>query len=75
MPVRLCRATFEKKKSKAQLTREVRSNWAMYRLVLSESGFDYNTVFYQMTPQEIAKATIALDMKIEAEKKAIKKKR
>ena len=53
----------------------MRSNWAMYRLVLSESGFDYNTVFYQMTPQEIAKATIALDMKIEAEKKAIKKKR
>lgn len=52
----------------------MRNNWAMYRLVLSESGFDYNTVFYQMTPQEIEKANIALDMKIEVEKKAIKKK-
>ena len=47
----------------------------MYRLVLSECGFDYNTVFFQMTPYEIEKANIALDIKIEAEKKAMKKKR
>ena len=42
---------------------------------MSECGFDYNTVFNQMTPEEILAANIALDMKIDAEKKAMKKKR
>jgi hypothetical protein len=32
-------------------------------------------VFYQMTPQEIKKANIALDMKEKEEKSKIKKKR
>ena len=44
-------------------------------MIFSESGFDYNTVFGQMTPEEIQMANIALDMKIEAEKKAMKRKR
>lgn len=47
----------------------------MWRLILSECGLDYNTVFYQMTPEEIQKANIALDMKIKSEKKALRRKR
>lgn len=36
---------------------------------MSEGGFDYNTVFHQMTPEEIEMANIALDMAIKAMKK------
>lgn len=35
---------------------------------------DYNTVFWQMTPDEIAEANAALDLYIEAVKEASKKK-
>ena len=41
---------------------------------MSKRGFDYNTVFYQMTPQQIEEANIALDMQIEAEKAALNSK-
>jgi hypothetical protein len=41
---------------------------------MSQRGFDYNTVFHQMTPQEIQEANIALDEQLKAEKAAIKKK-
>lgn len=68
-------ATFEKKATKSQLKERVRTDWGCWRLVLSDCGFDYNTVFHQMTPKEIEMANIALDIKIEQEKKAIKKKR
>ncbi len=47
----------------------------MWRLILSDCSFDYNTVFHQMTPSEIQKANIALDMKIKAEKKAMRRKK
>ena len=47
----------------------------MYRLLLSDCGFTYQDVFFRMTPQEIQKANIALDMKIQAEKTAIKKRK
>ena len=48
----------------------------MYRLIFgSEGAFDYETVFYKMTPQQITEANFALDMKIEAEEKAAKKAR
>lgn len=33
----------------------------MWRLVLSDVGLDYNTVFHQMLPSEIAEANAALD--------------
>lgn len=39
---------------------------------MSNRGFDYNLVFNQLTPEEIEEANIALDMAIEAERKAIK---
>ena len=61
---------FERNLTKSELNQRVRSNWALYRLVFS--GFDYNTVFYQMTPQEIEMANIALDIKIKEEEKAMK---
>lgn len=41
---------------------------------MSGRGFDYNTVFNQMTPTEIEAANIALDLQLKAEKAAIKKK-
>lgn len=43
---------------------------------MANRGFDFQTVFGKpyMTPQDIAKANIALDMQIEADKKAMKKK-
>lgn len=67
--------TFEVRKTKAELKEQVRNNFAAWRLVLSECGFDYNTVFNQMSPEEIEMANIALDMKIESERKAMKRKR
>ena len=36
--------------------------------------FDYNTVFHQMTSDEVEEANIALDMQLAAEKKAMQKK-
>ncbi len=41
---------------------------------MSQRGFDYNTVFNQMTPQEIEEANMALDMQLKAEKAALQKK-
>lgn len=43
---------------------------------MSERGFDFQTVFGRpyMTPQDIEEANIALDLQIQAEKSAIKKK-
>lgn len=68
-----CRETFETRKTKASLNKKVRENWACWRLILSDSKFDYNTVFYQMTPQQIAEANIALDIYEEEMRKALKK--
>lgn len=68
--------TFVKRKTKSQLKRQARNNWHLWRLVLSDRGFDYPTVFGKpfMTPQDVEEANIALDMQIEAEKKAMKSK-
>ncbi len=46
----------------------------MWRLVLSDCGLDYNTVFHQMTLGEVREANAALDIKIEMEKRARNKK-
>lgn len=45
----------------------------MWRLVL-DAKMDYNTVFHQMLPSEIDEANVALDLYIEAMKKANGKK-
>ncbi|WP_294366659.1 hypothetical protein [uncultured Ruminococcus sp.] len=39
--------------------------------MLSEAGFDYETVFYRMTQEEILEANAALDMQIEARNRQI----
>lgn len=44
----------------------MRENWALWRLVLSDAGFDYGTVFYRMTREEIQEANVALDLQAEA---------
>lgn len=43
---------------------------------MSEKGFDYQTVFGKpyMTPQDVLEANIALDIQLEIERKAMKKK-
>ena len=43
----------------------------MWRLVLSNAGFDHETVFYRMTWDEIEEANAALDLYIEAQKEHI----
>jgi hypothetical protein len=43
-------------------------------LILSDAHFDYNTVFNQMTPEEIEEANIALDIYADQLKKATSKK-
>lgn len=40
--------------------------------MLSDGGFDYNTVFHQMTPDQISEANLALDEMIAAQKSAAK---
>lgn len=45
----------------------------MWRLVL-DGKLDYNTVFYQMSPNEINEANAALDIYIERAQKAAKAK-
>ncbi len=46
-----------------------------WRLILSDCGFSYQDVFFKMTQNDILIANAALDLKIEQEKKAMKKKR
>lgn len=54
-----------------QKQEKVKSDWAMYRLVFA--GFSYNTVFHQMSPQEIELANAALDEQIRQENRRYKK--
>lgn len=68
-----CREIFETRLSKAHLQRRVKDNWACWRLIYSEGGFDYNTVMYEMTPQEILEANIALDIVVKTQKSAQKR--
>lgn len=45
----------------------------MYRLVFSDGGFDYNTVFHQMTMDEVEEANAALDIVIKEQNRQSKK--
>lgn len=57
-------------KSKAQIKKEVESEWDLWRLVFNDvSTFDYDYVFNVMTPDEINKANFALDTIMEQIKK------
>lgn len=44
---------------------------------MSDRGFDYKTVFGKpfMTPQDVEEANAALDIQLEQEKRAMKRKR
>ncbi len=54
---------FNNQKTTAQLKQQARAQMACWRLIFSDiSNLDYNTVFNQMTPQEIEEANLALDM-------------
>lgn len=68
---------FEIRLTPAQLKARAKSNWNLWRLVLSDRGFDYQTVFGKpfMSPNDVMEANYALDMQIAAEKRAAKKKR
>lgn len=68
--------TFETRLTESQLKTKVRADWDKWRLVTSDRGFTWSAVFGKpyMTPQDVAKANIALNMQYEAEKKAMKKK-
>lgn len=66
---------FETHKSKGKLKREVLDQWGAWRLVFCDmANFEYEKVFYEMTPQEIEKANIALDIVNEEIKRQSKKK-
>lgn len=67
--------TFEDDKSKTKLKREIENEWGAWRLIFCDmANFDYDTVFNQLTPQEIQKANIALDIVNDQIKKSSKKK-
>jgi hypothetical protein len=69
--------SFERKLTRAELRQRALSNWGLWRLVLSERGFDFATVFGRpyMTPLDVDEANVALDMQIEAERREAKRKR
>lgn len=65
----------EKPIPNSKLKKQVDAEWNCWRLLCSDIGnFDYNTVFYQMTPYEIEKANIALDKMYKAVKSKTKTK-
>ncbi len=65
---------FDNKKNSAQIKQQARENMACWRLIFSDiSNLDYNTVFHQMTPEEIEEANTALDIIISEIKKKNKK--
>ena len=61
--------------SDTRLKKQVNDEMQCWRLIFSDiSTFDYNTVFYQMTPIEIRKANLALDRVYKEMKKKTKTK-
>ena len=59
-------ASFETRKTKQQLKRDVLNNWGLWGLCVSADGDfigeNYDIVFNRMTPQQISKANIAVDI-------------
>lgn len=63
----LCTGSFETRLTPAQVKLRAKEHWDWWRLVL-DAGLDYNTVFNQMLPDEIAEANAAFDLLIKAKK-------
>lgn len=68
----LCTANFEKNLTQTELKQKASQHWDWWRLVL-DAGMDYNTVFNQMSPLEVAEANAAYDLLLEARRKAAEK--
>lgn len=51
----------------AQARQRAKEHWDWWRLVL-DAGMDFNTVFHQMLPSEIAEANAAYDLLLKARK-------
>ena len=67
---------FEKKSTAKLKTEVLKEEWDYWRLVFCDiANFDYYTVFNQMTPQQVKKANIALDIVNEEINKKSKKKK
>jgi hypothetical protein len=67
---------FEKKSTAKLKTEVLKEEWDYWRLVFCDiANFDYDTVFNQMTPQQVKKANIALDIVNEEINKKSKKKK
>jgi len=60
---------------KAKRIKKVKENWICWRLIFSDAHFDYNTVFHQMSLDEILEANAALDLYEKALKKQMKYKK
>ena len=57
---------FEDIPSERKIQNQVKEEWACWRLIYNDiSSFDIDTVFNKMTPLEIKKANVALDIVIE----------
>ena len=66
-----CTANFETPLTRNKAKQRAFERWDLWRLVL-DAGLDFNTVFHQMSPNEISEANAALDLYIGAVKKANK---
>ena len=67
--------TFEAAKSKSALKREVEMDWLAYKLIFCDmANYTEDYVFNEMTPQQIEKANIALEIVSEQIKKVTKNK-
>ena len=69
--------TFGTKLTKAQLQERVLNNWACWQLLMANRGFTFREVFGKpfMTPQDVEEANLALKYQLEAEKRALNKKK
>lgn len=63
---------FETPLTKQELKLRANNHWDGWRLVL-DAGMNYDTVFHQMSPMEIAEANTAYDLLLQAREKAAKK--
>jgi len=59
-------------KSKSYYRQKARENWWFWRLILSDTGITYQDAC-KMDTEDIMEANAALDIKIEQQKKEVKK--
>lgn len=62
---------FEKRLTKQQLRNRAKQNWGLWRLVL-DGKLPFDTVFYDMSLNQVYEANAALDLYIKLQKDARK---